>query len=1008
MYLTKCKTKTYIFYIAYLLIFIAILFTFATWFVNQQIAHVSLNLAATYPYPIYLFSIIKTFLTVAVLVLVWQHFIDLICQKKLSISRMIICASPLAFIYFISLQFCIILIMFIGGMFFICYGKSIARSIWHNKVDIIVLLIIICWYSFSAHVDLFSPKYWHQALQVLPVEEIPVISPLYKSYLYAKQYNFTNIDYAFWASLIHPINSYNSPLLQLLALIGNFPSLDINSFHLIILGIMFFLAIIGSYGFYLYLKYAFSIRTSISLIGALLFIYGNTFFMTVLALDGPVFLSSYLLLPLALLFITLSVENNNNYLALLTGVVLALPFFILSPHPEMTIYALIVYLIIGFSLCIFSKHFWLSAKLVFLSLFSFFLTSLYHLGPPLIDFYLNNIYVKGHTIFLNHLSTFEPQIDKGPFKYYYFLILYCGSLVLVQQFLKRKMCANAMAWLVIFLLMLWLLFLNKLMAYFPLFNFLKEIPIRINFAYSWRFYLIETIAALILSACAVNMVFDLIEKLFSKLQNSIAIDKINFLIPLIFLFLDIYIISYSVQAFNSNRYPLGDINLLNIKNVKLKKSKHCPYYISLKAKLANYAGLTHDAANLNFLQATLIQFEKDITKKVNNLLILPYQISYQTFLRKFNIKKIATTQPQQLMHIAKLIAPLVDDFYLNNKINCVHPDLTTVFHPYSPARILAYNLDALYYYLPHRFLRIQSATGGDENLGLGAGLFINDSSSTLDNRYVLSMPLFSTLYIGHSDLTIPLPEQYNDLNFMNFNVPLKFYLNRIGSKIADIGGIDIILTKESLPAKLDSHFELISTSLPPNIKDKYYMYINKNSYGMVYLANDIQLSDSQLLKKYIHYILQYQKNNQDQYAAIRYTAVAANLFSQLLNLKKKYDVIIEAPIDFVQQFKTASNPGTIAINNIVGSNAVFEATCKLKSCLFVFNIANVPGWKAYVNYINAPIYRVNFAFMGIKVPQGKSIIWFVYQSYTEFILYCASLIFLLIIFARKFTIKSIG
>ncbi|HEY59167.1 MAG TPA: YfhO family protein, partial [Anaerolineae bacterium] len=58
------------------------------------------------------------------------------------------------------------------------------------------------------------------------------------------------------------------------------------------------------------------------------------------------------------------------------------------------------------------------------------------------------------------------------------------------------------------------------------------------------------------------------------------------------------------------------------------------------------------------------------------------------------------------------------------------------------------------------------------------------------------------------------------------------------------------------------------------------------------------------------------------------------------------------------------------------SQAAFQVRCDDQPCFFVFNMANVSGWHAYVDHQPAHIHQTNFAFMGIEVPQGEHLLWF--------------------------------
>jgi hypothetical protein len=423
---------------------------------------------------------------------------------------------------------------------------------------------------------------------------------------------------------------------------------------------------------------------------------------------------------------------------------------------------------------------------------------------------------------------------------------------------------------------------------------------------------------------------------------------------------------------------------------KLANPQRCNYYISLQFLLTNYTLLASDNANLSMIKRRLSDFEQSVqTMPDNTGIVQGYKNQYNKILSTYQLKTINTvSDPNLILTIANQAYPTVDNYYLDNRLFCVNPQY--VWRLPFIRRIVRFNLAGLYYQLPDKYLRIMTAVPDDWLTGPSPGLFINNQTTTMDTRFMTGIPLLTALYI--------LPKS-NFSNLGNYSSPALFNYFNVDSfrdpltrKILDIGGIDVFTVYKNL----QGHKKFANvTPLPAYINKAFDLdlvsYINNNSYGMAYLANQITYINPAVITPYENTIKTYFANHKDVNS---FTNTTTTLYQLLMKLKNKHDIILESsssPTNIRQQ----TPAGTIDIQGIVGPRALFTTHCQRQQCTFIFNIAKAPGWHAFVNGKPAIIQRANFAFMAVTVPAGDAKVWFIYDPWTNILSYFISIISLL-------------
>lgn len=961
------------------------LILFGGWFAYQQVVHVSGGSYFNYPYFFFFITVAKVFLYVNFLVLMNELLVEFMANNAFDVRKMFVSSLWFLGVFFgVSLLICIVGFL-IFRYIFLESSRTILKFLWEQKINVGILSVLFLWFALFPPVNAFSPLYWGRSLVELLWEELPVISPLYKSFLWAKHFSFSNVDYSYWASIMHVPTSYASPFLQFITLVFDVPSIDVKSFHFLLLIIFYLLCVFGSFGLYFYLYNGLAIHRFVAIIASLLFVYGNKFIGNGLESDGTILLSAYLLLPWALYFLHIAMQKNDRLIAGWSGIALALPFYFSTPHPDMMFYCLCIYACVGF----FNVFLWAEKNksfkdhiLIFvLSLISFLIASMFYIGPVLWDQFQGNMHIVAHALPISRLSL-NAQADLGGVLSPYKMVMYVSLFLIMAEkiLIKKRIITDFFGFMFFIVLVIFLLQYNSIIAIFshtPFYNELLNIPLHLNFDARWRFYMAFVCCVLIIFAMGMNAFFNLITYLIIE-----RIIKFSWLKSRLFL----NILSVSLVSFLAIYGYVHYVKNLSSMSSQRKSEnpQNCDYYIGMSAILANYPGLKNDNANANFIRSKLIQFENQL---IHNASQKSYLTKYKNALVKYKVDTVYQLSNENIVSFANSIQSIIDDYYLDKTFHCINPLL---FKSQSfNRRILKFNIDGLYGSITkvNPYFRILGMTGDDGHLGLGSGMLVNNATTSLDTRFMTAYPMLTALYL------IPF-HNYKIIGTYSARGNWKFTppeINNESRKLFNVAGIDIFtypLKSPILPEALP-----ISYSLQSSIDPHHKVYLNKLSYGVAYIANDIEWMDPKLIRQDEEIIKNYFNNRNE---LTKYEAVINKLYQSIYKLKNKQDVLLEADMDASKKI-TRIKGSQVKILGIIGERAAIEANCLNTNCLLVFNMANFPGWNAFVNSVKAPIFRVNYAFMGVWIKQGKNDVWFVYQSISALIFYCFSLIFLTII-----------
>ncbi|HEX4046061.1 MAG TPA: hypothetical protein VHZ76_10405 [Gammaproteobacteria bacterium] len=456
---------------------------FGYWFTTNQLNAVSPEAIYAYPTTYFILTTFKCYCTI----IAFFTFSYMLLSRFTLLTIPILCIAatylPLLLIYsHCALYWIAAFILGLQGCLIIAFAR---KKDYLTLVRYLPDIAIFCTF-FLLHFYLtsrFSPLHWDVAMLAgdgYYTEELPVLAPIFKGFVLAKQFAFSYIDHAQWAGVMNPPITLSSSLLQLLTFIFDLPSASYESFHTVLAAVHFIIMILGSFGFYLFLRYAAKIHILFAAFGGYLFFFsGVPLLGQMFIADGGVLLSSYAVFPYALLFISLAFEKLDYRFALWAGLALASQFFFYTPHPEGTIYSFLFFGLFSLGLVLFSKNAPLKKKIILASIAigSFMLLSAYIFIPIVYDQFTGNMYVFAHT------GDIQPTSLKDIVLY---MIVLLSSLIILKLLPNRyqKIAPVYKSSIILSFSLLTLMLLTSQKAFSQL--LVNVFHIGLHFWYPWR------------------------------------------------------------------------------------------------------------------------------------------------------------------------------------------------------------------------------------------------------------------------------------------------------------------------------------------------------------------------------------------------------------------------------------------------------------------------------------------------------------------------------------------
>ena len=264
------------------------------------------------------------------------------------------------------------------------------------------LITVVYLFSFC----FFSPFFWEHPLtsyvhnSAFATGAIPTSAPLFKTgYMNAKFHSFSELDPSYWGGVARPLTGAYSLLVPVAAFFFNLPAADVESYHRLLFIITFVCCVLGSFGFYLFLFRGVGLSYAVSIFGGALLVFSNRFFTQTLVTDYPVYYIYFTTLPYAMYFIRRGFKKSSSIFSAASGLVLAVPLYILAPHPQSALLALLFYGLYVIFLFIFNEEglsFFNKLKLVLVAAGAAGLGAVGYLAPAIDAVARGDLFYFGH------------------------------------------------------------------------------------------------------------------------------------------------------------------------------------------------------------------------------------------------------------------------------------------------------------------------------------------------------------------------------------------------------------------------------------------------------------------------------------------------------------------------------------------------------------------------------------------------------------------------------------
>ena len=1026
---------------------------FATWYAHEQVGALFLGQETSYPLQLRLITItevIVVFVIFYLLISLWfrwikgerlEHFDAIIAALVLlpfalaplglptpaidipqlaslnnRFGRIITTAkgNGVPILFYVS-----ILAIFLFSVYYLIRSYYQNRPGWRRRIAHIGALALIL-VGHAVGNQLFSPLMGSDLIYNsigLYQQEQPFIEPVYQGFAWAKMFSFSAFDYSYWGSAPNVPTLYYSFPLQLLAFLLDLPSISQESFIVTYNTVLFALLVAGGFATYLIVRELMDADYGTSVAAGIAFVLANHSLYENVLSEPQIHIASYSLFPFYIYLMCRAVKSGSLAYAACAGMAISLPFYLASPHPESTI--LFMLSVIVFTAVLFvwkprgqswSDMLAQRSKVGAVAAITCVGVSLAHIVPIFGAELDGTMHVFGHAAQTLTKSWFRPWNSEFVYGFQGLMevLMMAVAVGLVGMLLRRRLDPLFLSVVAVGSLSFMLihpgtgawLFLQIRELGFPI-N--PNAPLRTGM-------LVEFFAILILAFAFANVyqIFRGIVVWYTQRVDAVGnpLFKMRFLTAAsesnraaagktVFASLSVVLMVGLAVAFLA---LLGTRQLVS--GVMAFNPGGCPYYITLQSQYANHLGLKGDLANAAYFRERLVAFERDLIKiKVyDNVTRSEYQ---KKLKEKFNFSSSEDIPLEQVFSVVAGMAKFVDAFYLSDDA-CVHPLL---YKPLVRKRLVAFNLDGMYFSDPDPFKLVVPATRGegpywssDAHLGLGIGRRLHSSMTTLDNRFMMGQPLIHAIYLipGHDFASrgyykMPLTWALKaDRVLQRDNRAL---LGIAGAQAFTFNKLDYPKANDEAAQgmNLDGLTE-VGEPLHPKVDGNQIVVSNKSGYDFAYLAEYIFPSDRSAREASEKQIRDYFRNRS---SVEEFRATVNRLRNDLLALDKRHSVLSEnISATRAAALSVPENSQLARVINIAGPRINVETNCPNEQCLMVLNLAKLPGWKAYLNHTRLDIDLANHGFMSVQVPKGKHSVIFAYMP-TAHIFACFITLFFL-------------
>lgn len=796
-----------------------------------------------------------------------------------------------------------------------------------------------------------------------------------RNYVASHYFSFSPFTHTFWGMIQDMPTGLTSPVLAFLGLLDISSLWEASSFFKLLSLIYYAGYVFAGYFLFLLLR-EFRVRASISLATALVLFVGNQFYLNMVSQDMGWAGCSFTALTASLWLLAVALRRDSFTLGGWSGLALASQFYVVAPHPEMTIYSVVIYILVALSCVLITPT---SSRLrgfliCVVSGAIFTLFSLAYLIPVVSQIAAGSMVVLGEDTTVP--PSFAFQIPGLAF--YVVLLSGCAAL----EFLRWRKLGRPRPVLVACLIV----------AVPILVLAIPGVPtaVRATFAIvGWTVHLqpfdrllaYMGFAALIVAALGLDAAIGLVpptqvKRLMVRLTKEHRPFAGSVLVNLAEVGVVILLLVAVPWMVGSNpSVAIIDGSLWGVRE-------------SIEAVLANSLTEADKRSSVPFLRERLLEFERrSVSWRIP--MIPTVRKEYDAALAKYGVKTVQELVSDKVREFAYSVAHRIDELYASVEWLDAIPE----------------NVDRHLAYLDNPYERVMAVVGThdfERQKGQRAFLSVarnvisaHNNSMMMDTRVYIGYPSVQALYIyPRNFLPHYRPIIKQDNYFISGERPPWHYETEdvIGNefrKLLGIAGIGayLMLPEKAVREALERPTEDLRKLSRAAGKDDLMLVRDRRAYDTAYLARVVGMVDATAIDELAAASRKFfsQRIDLGQFRELLDPAAEA-----LLAMPKRHDALVEkggdssALGDAIKSGVAGEGPsargGKLEIKGAIGPRIGLDVTCPDPQCVAVYNLAALPGWRAYVDGKAQPILRANYAFISLAVPNGSHFVSLFYET----------------------------
>lgn len=970
---------------------------FSCWFAFHQMTAISPEFRATAPFGEFMPTLLTVFL-----VMLCIYGSSLMTMLRTAASRT---AAPLIAVRSLGFLASVIIAITIAPvagalvfalLLFGAWGWEILATeptvnrLWILKEYVVPLAIIAAAYCFL--IPSVSPFYLYHAASRAAETYLSASTLAMRNYMAAHSYSLSSFTHSYWGAVQDVPTGLTSLPLGILGFLNIYPIWEASSFFKLLVLIHFSGYVLTGYFFYLFLRRS-PMTRAVALGAALVYVAGNQFFLVMLTEDTGWVLSSFLALSIALWALSISLQRGSFLGGAWSGIALASQFYVLEPHPEVTIYSVLTYVLVVFAYiavgdrsgCTRLRAFMISVT----AGIAFLLLSPAYLTPIVEQMRSGNLIVLGEDTIIKKAYA----LYNLPFRVYV-TALGAGTLLeLVRTHRFRRPRYGFFGFLALAVLLLPLNFPGVPMIAR---SAIHAIGWTVHFLPPERIWAWLGLATLVVVACGIDSAVRLVRNsrawvaiwtFLTAHGGTVRTRLVGILLP------------WAGLAFMLLAIPWG---AQSDPRVAVIDPRTKPVYEMLQATLANSLQPADQRASVPYLRRRLMTFEADSAHSPAGSEMAAERVEYFAELKSFWAVSARELPDDQVRPFAYRVAASIDQAYFSEGTFDDIPE----------------NVDGYLAGLKDPYTRVMAVVGKSQVAFLSAGRNVTDAhnnSMMFDTRVYGGFPTIQALYmypVGALAGFRYMLALNGDYSVGNSRYPWVYTNDDVLGdddfrKLLEIAGVGayLIPPEPDLLKALANPAEQLTRIAGKGGPESgnFYLVRDDRAYPTTYLARVVGTVDSATIDALGAAAQAFYRQHMD---LDDYRKILDPAISRLVAMPDRNDAIAERTQNApkVKVGTAAGDPesrgGFVKIDGVIGPRIGLKVHCPDTQCMAVYNLAALPGWRAYVDGEPAVISRANFAFLSVTVPKGDHYLAFFYatagQTISDVVTLLIFLVFLII------------